>query len=145
MPFVTFLCATSFSIILDQATKVFVLARLRPDRLVPFGPLGIRPIRKYLVFAGSIVGRKLLVPIWFLEFAVAIAICRSALVTRTTVGQVALGAAFGGASGNMLDCLWRGGVIDFLDFGFWPVFNLADLLIVTGGSIAVLSILFRVA
>lgn len=45
------------------------------------------------------------------------------------------GAAFviGGALGNLFDRIYYGGVIDFIDFGFWPSFNIADSFIVVGG------------
>jgi signal peptidase II len=49
---------------------------------------------------------------------------------------VALGLAFGGAAGNLLDRARWGSVIDFIDFGFrrnwWPVFNAADSAITVG-------------
>ncbi len=48
----------------------------------------------------------------------------------------ALGAALGGASSNAYDWLRRGVVIDFLDFGVWPVFNLADVAITLGVALA---------
>lgn len=38
----------------------------------------------------------------------------------------------GGAMGNLIDRIWRGQVIDFLDFRVWPVFNIADIAIVIG-------------
>ena len=38
----------------------------------------------------------------------------------------------GGLLGNLIDRVFRGFVIDFVDFKFWPVFNLADSLIVIG-------------
>ena len=46
--------------------------------------------------------------------------------------QIALGSALGGAAGNLLDLRFRNGIIDFIDVGFWPVFNLADAAIVLG-------------
>ena len=49
-----------------------------------------------------------------------------------------LGAALGGASSNLLDKLCRGGVVDIIDVGFWPIFNLADTAIIVGGLVAVL-------
>lgn len=50
--------------------------------------------------------------------------------------QVGIGAALGGATGNLCDILWRRAVIDFIDIGFWPVFNLADVAIVFGVAVA---------
>ena len=38
----------------------------------------------------------------------------------------------GGAIGNYIDRILRGYVVDFLDFKVWPVFNLADVMIVIG-------------
>lgn len=46
--------------------------------------------------------------------------------------RVALGLQMGGALGNLVDRLRIGHVTDFLDFGPWPVFNVADLCIVCG-------------
>nr|MCK4930370.1 signal peptidase II [Nanoarchaeota archaeon] len=37
-----------------------------------------------------------------------------------------------GLLGNLIDRVFRGFVVDFIDFKFWPVFNLADSLIVIG-------------
>lgn len=37
-----------------------------------------------------------------------------------------------GLLGNLIDRIFRGFVVDFIDFKFWPVFNLADALIVIG-------------
>lgn len=49
--------------------------------------------------------------------------------------RVALGLQLGGAMGNLIDRFRIGHVTDFLDFGPWPVFNIADLSIVTGAVI----------
>ncbi len=37
-----------------------------------------------------------------------------------------------GAFGNLIDRIFRGYVIDFVDLGFWPVFNLADVFVTCG-------------
>ncbi|MEW5985916.1 MAG: signal peptidase II [Chloroflexota bacterium] len=49
-----------------------------------------------------------------------------------TLLRVALGLQLGGAMGNLIDRLRLGHVTDFFDFGPWPVFNVADLAVVTG-------------
>jgi signal peptidase II len=46
--------------------------------------------------------------------------------------RLALGLVAGGALGNIVDRLRQGHVTDFLDFKFWPVFNLADSCVVVG-------------
>jgi signal peptidase II len=48
-----------------------------------------------------------------------------------------LGLQLGGAVGNLLDRVRVGMVTDFLDFGFWPVFNVADIAIVGGAGLLV--------
>jgi signal peptidase II len=43
-----------------------------------------------------------------------------------------LALVVGGAAGNILDRILYGGVIDFINVGFWPVFNIADAAITLG-------------
>lgn len=43
-----------------------------------------------------------------------------------------LGLVMGGAIGNLIDRVAIGAVTDFVDFRFWPVFNVADSAIVVG-------------
>jgi signal peptidase II len=64
----------------------------------------------------------------------------SGSATRTSAA-VALGLLLGGAVGNLSDRLFRdhdGAVIDFIDFGWYPVFNVADMALVTGAILLVL-------
>ena len=53
-----------------------------------------------------------------------------------------LGMQLGGALGNLLDRIRYGYVVDFLDFKFWPVFNVADSFI-TIGTIFMVAFLLR--
>ncbi len=52
---------------------------------------------------------------------------------------VAFALILGGAIGNLIDRIFLGYVIDFIDFRIWPVFNVADSAITIGAAI----ILFR--
>ena len=51
--------------------------------------------------------------------------------------RVSLGLQLGGAIGNLTDRLRFGEVTDFVQLGFWPVFNLADASIVIGVTMLV--------
>jgi signal peptidase II len=60
---------------------------------------------------------------------------------RQTLLALAIGLIIGGAIGNVIDRLWHGAVVDFLDFsGLWfPwVFNPADAAISVGVALLVL-------
>jgi signal peptidase II len=45
---------------------------------------------------------------------------------------VSLGLIEGGIIGNVIDRIKMGAVIDFINLHFWPVFNFADVFIVSG-------------
>lgn len=57
------------------------------------------------------------------------------------VARAAVLAIIAGAAANLVDRAVDGAVTDYLDLGWWPVFNLADVFIVTGGAVVVLSAL----
>jgi|SRR3989344_4136507 len=46
-----------------------------------------------------------------------------------------------GGFGNLVNRLQYGYVIDFIDFGLWPVFNFADLFVVIGIVLIVIKII----
>ena len=48
------------------------------------------------------------------------------------LGKLALGLVLGGTVGNLIDRIHLGYVTDFIDFNFWPAFNIADSAIVVG-------------
>jgi signal peptidase II len=65
--------------------------------------------------------------------------------TGSMLSAVGIGLVIGGAIGNVSDRLFRAGdgflggaVVDFIDLQWWPVFNVADMAVTTGGVILVL-------
>jgi signal peptidase II len=59
--------------------------------------------------------------------------------------EVTVGLIIGGAIGNVLDRLFRepgwlrGGVVDFIDFQWFPIFNVADTAITVGGALLIVN------
>ncbi len=59
--------------------------------------------------------------------------------------DIAVGMIVGGAIGNVIDRLFRqegwlrGGVVDFIDFQWFPIFNIADIGVTVGGALLVLA------
>ena len=49
--------------------------------------------------------------------------------------------AIGGATGNVVERLIRGTVVDFIAAGRWPVFNVADAAMTIGLLLAAVSLL----
>lgn len=56
--------------------------------------------------------------------------------------QLGIALLFGGAIGNMIDRIFIGKVVDYVDLRVWPIFNLADMAIVGGCIIIVYQMLF---
>jgi signal peptidase II len=69
------------------------------------------------------------------------------LQVRSRLASVALGMIVGGALGNVIDRAFRAGgdgflggsVVDFIDFQWWPVFNIADMGVVIGAILLVVA------
>ncbi|MFQ5842909.1 MAG: signal peptidase II [Thermodesulfobacteriota bacterium] len=62
-----------------------------------------------------------------------------------TLHALAFSLLLGGAAGNLVDRVWRGQVIDFLDFHWydhhWPAFNFADSAICGGIGLILLNMI----
>jgi signal peptidase II len=60
--------------------------------------------------------------------------------------SISLSLVLGGAIGNLIDRVYKGGVTDFLDFHFgsynFPTFNVADSFVVVGTSLLAYYLLF---
>ena len=68
---------------------------------------------------------------------------RKQLMKEHMLVQYGVGLLVGGAIGNLYDRLQNGLVVDFLDFRFWPVFNIADVAICVGAGLIMFDICFR--
>jgi signal peptidase II len=75
---------------------------------------------------------------------VIVYILRAARNLRSVGWAITLGLLLGGATGNLVDRIFRapgsfqGHVVDWIQLPHWPVFNLADSSIVCAGFLVVL-------
>jgi signal peptidase II len=124
---------------MDQAAKRAV-QRHAAERVIRCGPLfSIRHVMSRRSFYSGSAAPVALVAIWILALAsvLILALSGSAFPGRYALG--AIGAALGGAASNLFDILRHRSVRDFIDLGWWPVFNFADIAIIGGLAIAFLT------
>ena len=126
---------------LDQLTKQWALDALSDGNHIDV----IEGILRFrLVFnSGGAFGLFQSVPGLFLiaTLGIIVAILIGAHKLEDPRWAVPLGMVLGGGLGNALDRLLRdtdGAVVDFVDLHVWPVFNVADMAIVSGALLILL-------
>jgi signal peptidase II len=120
----------------DQLTKLIVSSQLELDESIHvIGPFSIHHVQNSGIAFGLFASATAIVTAltaiavaWMLVF-----FARSG--ARHPVLPVALGLLIGGSTSNLIDRIRLGHVTDFLDFKYWPAFNLADSFIVVGVAI----------
>ncbi|MCX8037122.1 MAG: signal peptidase II [Candidatus Sumerlaeia bacterium] len=144
-------------VILDQLTKYWAVKVLAPGRTIVIfenflqltyatnrgGAAGLLQSQPQLLTVLSILALGVI--LWW-----ALTVPREERVARFGFGMI-----LGGAVGNLLDRLFRGGfffntyVVDFIDAHWynqehlhWPTFNLADTAICTGIAVVLIGSLF---
>jgi signal peptidase II len=125
----------------DQLTKWIVTSRLDLfDEVHVVGPFSIHHVTNsgiaFGLFASAtsiVIFLTTVAVVWMLYF-----FARSG--ARHPVLPVALGLVIGGSVSNLIDRVRLGHVTDFLDFKYWPAFNLADTFIVVGVAALLLAL-----
>lgn len=128
---------------LDQGAKALVQRTLEPGLSVEVIGSWLRlthvynPGGAFGVFGGQ--------PMILLAVTLLAAVFVLAYLPRIIQAGYTLPVAllFGGALGNLADRLRYGRVLDFVDFGFWPVFNLADVAITAGAVLLGVHVLWH--
>lgn len=86
------------------------------------------------------LGNRLPGPVLIAVTATVTAVLAAAAVRGLFPSRVAAGLVLGGAVANLVDRIIGGTVVDFLDLGWWPSFNAADVALSVGcGLLVVLS------
>jgi signal peptidase II len=125
---------------LDQITKQIVTASIdRGDaHQIIFG-IDLANVRNKGVAFGLLADGDVPVLILTLAAVVLVLLYFGSHADRPHL-WIAVGLLTGGAAGNLVDRLRIGSVVDFIDPPVWPAFNLADVAIVAGVALLVLSL-----
>lgn len=125
----------------DQLSKVWIKANLYPGQSIPRdGPFRLTYVTNTGAAFGLLQEQSLLLTLVAALVVGVILVYYRYLLLDGLLLRMSLGLQLGGALGNLADRLRYGYVVDFLDFRFWPVFNLADSAIVVG--VGILAYLF---
>ena len=140
---VTFLIGL-FTFSIDQLTKLIASSVLITGQSIPprgffritlthnsGGAFGMFPDQTTFLILASVVGIGVLVWLYIKQYF------------QGPLFNLSLGLQIGGALGNLLNRVLQGKVVDFIDIGIWPVFNVADSAMVVGITILIFLALRR--
>ena len=137
-------CVAVLGYLLDQGTKAWANASLDPTRPRElFGPILTLHLTRNAGAAFSMATNAT----WVLTL-IAIAVIAATIFAARRIGSrawaVALGLLLAGAFGNLTDRFVRapqggqGHVVDFLELPHWPIFNVADMCVVSAAALVAL-------
>lgn len=133
-------------VLLDQISKAWALGVLADGRIIHV----IWTMQFNLTFNRGMAfsrGTGIGPIIGVIGLVVVVLLLLSLRRAENALTRVATGLIIGGAVGNILDRLFRGSgwmrgaVVDFIDFQWWPVFNIADMAIMIGAATMMVAML----
>lgn len=131
-------------VLLDQATKHWAVTNLNGGETIPiFWTLQLNLAFNTGMAFSQARGFGPLIAI--VGTAVIVWLLISLRTESSRMSNAGMGLLIGGAAGNLTDRLFRadawlrGGVVDFIDFQWFPIFNIADIAINVGAGLLILS------
>jgi len=147
-----FILTVSVSLLLDQWSKTYIdnHFELSQSKQVITNFFHLTYVRNPGAAFGRLAENGIRVPFFITVSAIAI-VAILWYVRRISSGKhwqvLALGLIFSGASGNLIDRIRFGEVIDFLDVHWynyhWPAFNIADSAISIGMAVLLFFIIIK--
>ncbi|MFA6568753.1 MAG: signal peptidase II [Victivallales bacterium] len=138
---------TGLILVADQITKIVVENRITSSITVIPGLFNLVFVKNSGAAWGILAGKGWLL----LLISVIVFVLIVVFIRRIAEGwperYYSMALVAGGIVGNSVDRIWRGSVVDFLDFHYgshhWPAFNVADSAICVGVFIFIISSWFR--
>ncbi|MFW5787064.1 MAG: signal peptidase II [Halanaerobiales bacterium] len=131
-----FILVILLTFIADQWLKIITFKNLDPGQSLPIWQdvFHITYVQNTGAAFGILKGKLGFFIVLTLSIIVAIWLYRIFFLKENLWFDISLGLIIGGATGNLIDRIRLGYVIDYIDFQIWPVFNLADTAIVIGAG-----------
>lgn len=132
------------AVALDQITKVMIRSSFMLHESISL-------IGNFLHFTyvenpgmafGIRIGQNKFFTFFSLFASIALVIYLYRIRNEKFLPRFALALILGGAIGNLIDRVLFGQVTDFIDFGWWPVFNIADMAVSIGMVLLIILVLF---
>jgi len=130
-------------LILDQVTKYIIIEKLPINSSIEVigGFFYITNVKNSGAAFGLFQDSISTLTIISIVAIVLIIILKIILKLNYAFYNVSLGFILGGALGNLIDRYFVGEVTDFINFTFWPVFNIADSFIIIGFCLIIILML----
>ena len=140
-------CIAVVLVALDQWTKYLVRSNLPLNRDVALIPWLDKVFTfTYIHNTGGAFGLFPGVGLPFILVAIAVVVIIVLYSRQIATGpwflRLAFGLQLGGAVGNLVDRIAFGYVTDFINFRWWPVWNVADSCIVVGTILLLIFVVF---
>ena len=120
-----FLEVVAVTVFLDQLTK-YLISISKPEWKLSF--LQIHFVQNTGAGFGLLKGQMGILAVISAVVVLAVLFLYKK-IPQHKIPQALFGLFLGGVAGNLIDRVVRHYVVDFIDVGFWPVFNLADTAI----------------
>lgn len=129
-------------ILFDQLVKIIIKKNIpyaAEIHILPF--LSITYIENTGIALGLFQGMNNLFIIISFIVILIFYLSRKNILEKGKIGGLTLSLIFAGAVSNLIDRIFRGKVIDFINLKFWSIFNIADASITIGAVLLVVCFL----
>jgi signal peptidase II len=144
---VVFLLIGLLILVIDQLSKIWIRTNLSEGQtLFELGFFRIAHVSNTGAAFGLFQGHSFALTVVAIV-AIAVVLVCGLYISRffpwldSRLSRLSLGLLLGGTMGNLVDRISLGHVTDFIDFGYWPAFNVADASVTIGVIIFAYSLL----
>ncbi|MBO5179750.1 MAG: signal peptidase II [Clostridia bacterium] len=125
-------------ILIDQITKIFA-TRLEESKVIIKGILNFTYVENRGAVFGLMQGSNYIMAVLSAIICIALIIYLAKLIKDKKTPSIGFYMVIAGGIGNIIDRIFRGYVVDFIDTPFVATFNVADMLVVIGACFIILS------